>query len=225
MRSLSLSFKQTNGLFISVLCVAAYLLVQCFNFRKKLFQNLISFFLLLDLDADGSLNCEDVGDHCWSKEDFQAAREVSPIPTFGWDPFLMLLVNCVLRAWACCLPPLGAQPLRALKKRVVFYLNKSFCGVSHSGDGEKRGPCSEPHFCLAFFFFFFLSSLFFFLTWCGSISLSKPRGAAPPSLYIRAEKSILLHWKPDRPSREAGQVGLSFRVYRGWESERVPASQ
>lgn len=64
MRSLSLLFKQTNGLFISVLCVAAYLLGQCFNFRKKLFQNLISFFLLLDLDADGSLNCEDVGDHC-----------------------------------------------------------------------------------------------------------------------------------------------------------------
>lgn len=163
-------------------------MVQCFNFRKKLFQNFISFFLLSELDADGSLNCEAVGDHCRSKEDSQAAREVSLIPTFGWDPFLMLRVNCVLRAWARCLPPLGALALRALNKCVVFYLNKSFCGVSHSGDGQKRGPCSEPHFCLAFFFFFFLSSLFFFLTRCGSISLSKPRGAAPPSLYIRAEK-------------------------------------
>lgn len=29
---------------------------------------------------------------------------------------------------------------RSGKKCVIFNLNKSFCGVSHSGDGPKRGP-------------------------------------------------------------------------------------
>lgn len=46
------------------------------------------------------------------------------------------------------------------------------------------------------------SSSSFFHSWCGSISLSKPRegggewGAAPPSYYIKAEKVYFVALKP-----------------------------